>query len=109
MNITAYRIIKSSSSDCIFQFSKSSSAKAAMIKNWINPKKHVNEVRVSFAGYFFTTGACTKFFSFTIQVTKLVILRKLSKFHEHMSGHNKLQYILYGYVYLNYEINILVI
>jgi len=61
MNITAYRIIESSSSDCIFQFSKSSSAKAAMIKNWINPKKHVNEVRVSFAGYFFTTGACTSF------------------------------------------------
>lgn len=54
-------MIKSSSSDCIFQFSKSFSAKAAMIKNWINPKKHVKEVRVSFAGYFFTTGACTKF------------------------------------------------
>ena len=50
---------KSSSSDIIFQFSKSVSTKAAMIKNWINPKKHVKDV--SFAGYFVTTGACTKF------------------------------------------------
>jgi hypothetical protein len=59
-SITAYRMVKSSSDDCIFHFSKSFSVKAAMIKNWINPKKHVNEVSVSLAGYFFTTGACIK-------------------------------------------------
>jgi hypothetical protein len=53
-------MVKSSSDDCIFHFSKSFSVKAAMIKNWINPKKHVNEVSVSLAGYFFTTGACKK-------------------------------------------------
>ena len=58
MSITAYRIVKSSSAFCIFHRSRSVSTKAAMIKNWISPKKHVNDVSVSFAGYFFTTGAC---------------------------------------------------
>lgn len=61
MSITAYSMVKSSSDDFIFHFSRSVSVKAAMTKNWINPKKHVKEVRVSFAGYFFTTGACKIF------------------------------------------------
>lgn len=56
-------MVESSSIDCIFHFSKSFSVKAAMIKNWINPKKHVNEVIVSLAGYFFTTGSCTKIYN----------------------------------------------
>lgn len=51
-------MVNSSSVDWIFQLLKSVSTKAAMTKNWTNPKKHVNEVTVSFAGYCLTTGAC---------------------------------------------------
>jgi hypothetical protein len=39
-----------------------------MIKNWINPKKHVNEVSVSLAGYFFTTGACKKIYNSSYEI-----------------------------------------
>lgn len=64
--ITAYKIVNTSSPDTIFHFSKSVSAIAAMTRNWINPKKHVNDVSESFAGYFFSTGACkSKFGTFT--------------------------------------------
>lgn len=64
--LTAYRIVNTSSPDTIFQRSKSVSTKAAMTRNWINPKKHVNDVSESFAGYFFSTGACKlKFGTFT--------------------------------------------
>lgn len=49
-------MVKSSPPDWIFQWSLSVSTKAAIAKNWINPKKHVNEVTDSLAGYFLSTG-----------------------------------------------------
>lgn len=58
MEYTAYKTVSSSSVDFIFQLSMSRSTNAAIIKNCISPKKHVNEVSVNLAGYFFSTGAC---------------------------------------------------
>lgn len=59
--VTAYKIVKSSSPDWIFQRLMSVSTNAAIAKNWINLKKHGNEVSVSFAGCFFNKGACKTF------------------------------------------------
>lgn len=55
---TAYEIVKISSNDLICQCFESLSTNAAINKNCINPKKNVNDVRESLAGYFFTMGAC---------------------------------------------------
>lgn len=50
-------MVKSSSHEPMIQLLGSVSTNKAMTRNWIRPKKHVNDVKVSFAGYFFRTGA----------------------------------------------------
>lgn len=72
-------MVKISSPDTIFQCVGSLSVNAAIHRNWINPKKSVNDVSDSLAGYFFTIGAYTwrslTVVTFKVQTDALLIYK----------------------------------